>query len=206
MRPDNRYVRVRGFSRTPGQRMNSKMAVVAIIRRCEHQRVALPRQLHRALRRELPRDCIARTLALQTHEIRALATRLQGLSDHFLRCPAPGARFFAPPGVVCFWPGARSFAPPGVVCVCPGVAPVLPGAVADFPLVCPATSVDSLPRRRRARDGALQIPYRFVSILRSRPQSRWICQTSLMPFAADSDDHSTATLKLATTEFPDRAA
>src|SRR5215813_6840856 len=41
---------------------------------------------------------------------------LRGLGDHFvLRCPAPGARSFAPPGAVWFCPGARSFAPPGVV-------------------------------------------------------------------------------------------
>ena len=42
MRPGNRYVRERGFSRTLGQLVDSKMALVAICRRCKHQRVLYP--------------------------------------------------------------------------------------------------------------------------------------------------------------------
>ena len=52
--------------------------------------------------------------------------------------PAPGAMFFAPPGVVCCCPGAKSFAPPGAVCCWPGVTPVCPGAVGVLPLFCAA--------------------------------------------------------------------
>jgi hypothetical protein len=39
MRPGNRYAREHGFSRTLGQLAEAKMALVAICRRCKHQRV-----------------------------------------------------------------------------------------------------------------------------------------------------------------------
>jgi hypothetical protein len=42
MRPDNRYARERGFGRTLGQLIGCKMALVAICRRCKHQRVLFP--------------------------------------------------------------------------------------------------------------------------------------------------------------------
>jgi len=42
MRPGNRYARERGFGRTLGQLVESKMALVAICRRCKHQRVLYP--------------------------------------------------------------------------------------------------------------------------------------------------------------------
>jgi hypothetical protein len=42
MRPGNRYARERGFSRTLGQLVDSTMALVAICRRCKHQRVLYP--------------------------------------------------------------------------------------------------------------------------------------------------------------------
>jgi hypothetical protein len=42
MRPGNRYAREHGFSRTLGQLVESKMALVAICRRCKHQRVLYP--------------------------------------------------------------------------------------------------------------------------------------------------------------------
>jgi hypothetical protein len=42
MRPGNRYARERGFGRTLGQLIDSKMALVAIYRRCKHQRVLYP--------------------------------------------------------------------------------------------------------------------------------------------------------------------
>ena len=42
MRPDNRYAREQAFSRTLGQLIESKMALVAICRRCKHQRVLYP--------------------------------------------------------------------------------------------------------------------------------------------------------------------
>ena len=114
-------------------------------------------------------------------------------ADHFvLRCPAPGARSFAPPGAVWFCPGAKVFALPGAVCCWPGAVPVptCPGAVLDFPFVCaitgklnratkstkaamrimicsmhvgPATVAKSPPRTRRVCESRLHIAYRFVS-------------------------------------------
>ena len=39
MRPGNRYARERAFSRTLGQLVESKMALVAICHRCKYQRV-----------------------------------------------------------------------------------------------------------------------------------------------------------------------
>jgi hypothetical protein len=42
MRPGNRYAREQAFSRTLGQLIGSKMALVAICRRCKHQRVLYP--------------------------------------------------------------------------------------------------------------------------------------------------------------------
>jgi hypothetical protein len=42
MRPGNRYARERGYSRTLGQLVESKMALVAICRRCKHQCVLYP--------------------------------------------------------------------------------------------------------------------------------------------------------------------
>jgi hypothetical protein len=42
MRPGNRYARERDFGRTLGQLIDSKMALVAICRRCKHQRVLYP--------------------------------------------------------------------------------------------------------------------------------------------------------------------
>src|SRR5215467_15492166 len=42
--PGNRYARERGFGRTLGQLIDSKMALVAICRRCKHQRVLYPAQ------------------------------------------------------------------------------------------------------------------------------------------------------------------
>ena len=45
MRPGNQYARERGFSRTLGQLIDSKMALVAICRRCKHQRVLYPANL-----------------------------------------------------------------------------------------------------------------------------------------------------------------
>jgi len=42
MRADNRYARERGYGRTLGQLIDSKMALVAICRRCKHQRVLYP--------------------------------------------------------------------------------------------------------------------------------------------------------------------
>ena len=45
MRPGNQYVRERGFSRTLGQLIDSKMALVATCHRCKHQRVLYPANL-----------------------------------------------------------------------------------------------------------------------------------------------------------------
>jgi hypothetical protein len=45
MRPGNRYARAHGFGRTLGQFIDSKMAVVAIYRRCRHQRELYPANL-----------------------------------------------------------------------------------------------------------------------------------------------------------------
>jgi hypothetical protein len=42
MRPGNRYAREHGFSRTLGQLVDSKMALVAICRRCKYERVLYP--------------------------------------------------------------------------------------------------------------------------------------------------------------------
>jgi Prokaryotic E2 family E len=42
MRPGNRYPREHGFSRTLGQLVDSKMALVAICRRSKHERVLYP--------------------------------------------------------------------------------------------------------------------------------------------------------------------
>jgi hypothetical protein len=42
MRPGNQYAREQGKGRTLGQLINSKMALVAICRRCRHQRVLYP--------------------------------------------------------------------------------------------------------------------------------------------------------------------
>ena len=42
MRTGNRHARERGFGRTLGQLVDSKMALVAICRRCRHQRVLYP--------------------------------------------------------------------------------------------------------------------------------------------------------------------
>jgi hypothetical protein len=42
MLPANRYAREHGFSRTLGQLVESKMALVAICRRCKHERVLYP--------------------------------------------------------------------------------------------------------------------------------------------------------------------
>jgi hypothetical protein len=39
---ENRYADQRGFSRTLGQFVNSKVALVAICRRCKHRRVLYP--------------------------------------------------------------------------------------------------------------------------------------------------------------------
>jgi len=43
MRPDNRYAREHGVSRTLGQLVDCKMALVAICPRCKHQRVLYPK-------------------------------------------------------------------------------------------------------------------------------------------------------------------
>ena len=42
MRPGNRYAREQGMGRTLGQLIDSKMALLAICRRCKHQRVLYP--------------------------------------------------------------------------------------------------------------------------------------------------------------------
>jgi hypothetical protein len=42
MRSGNRFTRETGISRTLGQLVNAKMALVAICRRCKHQRVLFP--------------------------------------------------------------------------------------------------------------------------------------------------------------------
>jgi hypothetical protein len=42
MRPGNRYARERGLGRTLGRLVDSKMALVAIRRRCKHQRILYP--------------------------------------------------------------------------------------------------------------------------------------------------------------------
>jgi hypothetical protein len=42
MRPGNRYARETGIGRTLGQLVSAKMALVAVCRRCKHQRVLFP--------------------------------------------------------------------------------------------------------------------------------------------------------------------
>jgi hypothetical protein len=42
MRPGNRYARETGAGRTLGQLIIAKMALVAVCRRCKHQRVLFP--------------------------------------------------------------------------------------------------------------------------------------------------------------------
>jgi len=61
MRPGNRYARERGFGRTLGQLVDSKTALVAICRRCKHQRVLYPAQFIE----RFACDCTARALAVQ---------------------------------------------------------------------------------------------------------------------------------------------
>ena len=45
MRPGNRYARETGASRTLGQMVRAKMALVAVCRRCKHRRVIYPANL-----------------------------------------------------------------------------------------------------------------------------------------------------------------
>jgi hypothetical protein len=45
MRPGNRYAREAGASRTLGELMKAKMAVVAVCRRCKHRRALYPANL-----------------------------------------------------------------------------------------------------------------------------------------------------------------
>jgi hypothetical protein len=45
LRPGNRYARATGAGRTLGQLMDSKMALVAVCRRCKHRSVLYPRNL-----------------------------------------------------------------------------------------------------------------------------------------------------------------
>jgi hypothetical protein len=45
MRPGNRYARDTGGSRTLGQMVRAKMALVAVCRRCNHRRVLCPANL-----------------------------------------------------------------------------------------------------------------------------------------------------------------
>ena len=57
-RPGNRYARERGYSRTLGQLIESKMALVAICRRCKHQPVLYPpTTLSASARTALPSNC-----------------------------------------------------------------------------------------------------------------------------------------------------
>ncbi len=42
MSPGNRYARETGLSRTLGQMLRAKMALVAVCRRCKHRRVLYP--------------------------------------------------------------------------------------------------------------------------------------------------------------------
>ena len=42
MRPGNRYAREAGNSRTLGELVRAKMALVAVCRRCKHRRVLYP--------------------------------------------------------------------------------------------------------------------------------------------------------------------
>ena len=45
MRPGNRYARERGNERTLGELIATKMALVAVCRRCKHRRVLYPANL-----------------------------------------------------------------------------------------------------------------------------------------------------------------
>ena len=54
MRPGNRYGREPGLSRTLGQLVGAKIALVAVCRRCKHRRVLFPAALIERYGEDLP--------------------------------------------------------------------------------------------------------------------------------------------------------
>ena len=123
-----------------------------------------------------PRTAAASIAALRMEKLHKSARNSR--ANHFvLRCPAPGARSFAPPGAVWFCPGAKVFALPGAVCCWPGAVPVptCPGAVLDFPFVCAITG--KLNRATKSTKAAMRIMIcsmhvGLATIAKSPPRTR----------------------------------